>query len=58
MRQDGKTLNKDQEVAVSHFDEVHGMLEFAKDLQKTFATVVTEVKCYGFIGMQWRIQDL
>ena len=47
MRQDGKTLNKDQEVAVSHFDEVHGMLEFAKDLQKTFATVVSEVSIKG-----------
>ena len=40
---DGKTLNKDQEVAVSHFDEVLGMLEFAKDLQKTFNTVLSEV---------------
>ncbi|XP_072033978.1 uncharacterized protein [Amphiura filiformis] len=39
---DGKTLNKDQESAVSHFDEVLGMLDFARDLQKTFITVVSE----------------
>ncbi len=40
---DGKTLNKDQENAVSHFEEVQGMLEFARDLQKTFVNVVSEV---------------
>lgn len=39
----GKVLNKDQEEAVSHFEEVGASLEFAKELSKQFTTILSEV---------------
>nr|XP_054761988.1 caprin-1-like [Lytechinus pictus] len=39
---DGKGLNKDQEEAVSHFEEVGASLEFAKELSKQFTTILNE----------------
>ncbi|XP_030844646.1 RNA granule protein invertebrate isoform X2 [Strongylocentrotus purpuratus] len=38
----GKVLNKDQEEAVSHFEEVGASLEFAKELSKQFTTILSE----------------
>ncbi len=42
MVKDGEELTKDQVQAASHFDEVVSNLEFAKELQKTFAVAMTE----------------
>ncbi|XP_071491283.1 uncharacterized protein [Diadema antillarum] len=38
----GKALNKDQEEAVSHFEEVSASLEFAKELSKQFTSILNE----------------
>lgn len=39
----GKSLNKDQEEAVSHYQEVQGNLNFAKEFLVTIQTVVNDV---------------
>lgn len=43
MVEGGKALNKDQQEAVSHYQEVQGHLSFAKEFLGTIQTVVSEV---------------